>query len=299
MDELAGKVAVITGGVSGIGLGIAKAFAGAGAKIVLGYRREDHLADAKAWFDARPGCVLFPVRLDVTDRENWATAMDAAEAALGRIDILVNNAGISFPGRIDQASQDDWEWIMKVNFWGVVYGIQECLPRIRRHGAGGHILNVSSMAAYVAGAEIGLYATSKFAVRGLTESLRPALAGEGIGVSELAPGLTRSNIHHAAENRPAEFADTRFAPNPDQTRLFGELMSKGMDPEEVGRRTLQGMIENRPIIFSHPESRDEVREICEQIVAAFPTDIPPPERLAIEEHRRANKAGGGGLLHRD
>ena len=296
MESVEGKVVVITGGVSGIGLGIAKVFASAGMKIVLGYRRRDHLDEALAWFGARPELVVCPVPLDVTDRDAWRAALDTAEAEFGQIDVLVNNAGISFIGGIDQATYDDWEWIMKVNFWGVVNGITECLPRIRRHGRGGHIINVSSMAAYLSGAEIGLYATSKFAVRGLTEALRPAVAHLGIGVSELAPGLTRSNIHHAAEKRPAEFANTNFTPDAELIGKFGELMNMGMEPEEVGRRTLAGMKENRPIIFSHPESRDEVREICDAIVAAFPTDTPPPERAAIEEHRRAGKAKAGSIL---
>jgi NAD(P)-dependent dehydrogenase (short-subunit alcohol dehydrogenase family) len=296
MKTIAGRTAVITGAVSGIGLGIAKVFAAAGMKIVLGYRRRDHLDDAMAWFEQRPGSLVYPVELDVTDRGAWRATMDAAEAHFGQIDVLVNNAGISFVGSIDRATYDDWDWIMKVNFGGVVNGIMECLPRIRRHGRGGHIINVSSMAAYLPAAEVGLYSTSKFAVRGLTESLRPALAPHRIGVSELVPGLTRSNIHHAAEGRPAEYANTAFTPSPELVSQFGQMMSLGMDPEEVGRRTLAGMRENRPVIFSHPESRDEVREACDAIVAAFPTDTPPPERLAIEERRRAGKANAATII---
>lgn len=296
MENLAGKVAFITGGVSGIGLGIAKAFAGAGMKIVLGYRRQDHLEQALEWFARHPGYPVHSVRLDVTDREDWARAADAAEAAFGKIHVLVNNAGVSLIGPMEQATYDDWDWIMAVNFGGVVNGLVTCLPRIMRHGEGGHIVNVSSMAAFLAPGDVGLYAASKFAVRGLTEALRPSLARHEIGVSLLAPGLTQSNIHHSAAGRPAEFANTAYTADPEFEQQFSAMMAIGMDPDEVGVKTLAGVRQNKGLIFSHPEFREELREMFDEILAAFPDEPVPPARLAIEDHRRAAKKAAGGAL---
>jgi len=299
METVKGKVALISGAVSGIGLGIAKTLAGCGVKVALGYRREDHLDQAMQWFVQRPETEVLPVKLDVTDRVAWERAADETEARFGKIHILVNNAGTTFPGTIDRATIDDWEWIMKVNFYGVVHGVSACIPRIRSHGEGGHIVNVSSMAAYLPASEVGLYSTSKFAVRGLTASLRSTLASDNIGVSELAPGLTRSNIHHAAENRPAEYSNTQFKPDPDFTRMFGEIMNLGMDPEEVGRKVIAGILANQPVIFSHPEFREELRGLGDALVAAFPDEAVPPGRLAIEERRRMAATEGGSLVKGD
>jgi len=298
MEQLHGRTALISGAVSGIGLGIAKTLAREGAKIALGYRREDHLDAAMEWFAAEGFSDVLPVRLDVADTASWQSAADAAEGAFGKIHLLVNNAGTTFAGTIDKATADDWQWIMQVNFYGAINGLMACIPRIRRHGEGGHIVNVSSMAAYLPAAEVGLYSASKFAVRGLTASLRPTLAGDNIGVSELVPGLTRSNIHHAAENRPAEYGNTNFNPDPDFVRAFGEMMSLGMDPEEVGRKTVAGIRANIPVIFSHPEFREEFRELCEELIAAFPDEPVPPERQAIEDRRRAAGAGGGSVIEK-
>jgi NAD(P)-dependent dehydrogenase (short-subunit alcohol dehydrogenase family) len=286
MEQLRGKTALISGAVSGIGLGIAKTLAREGTKIALGYRRLDHLEAAMGWFKANGFSDVHPVRLDVADVESWRSAADETEAAFGKIHLLINNAGTTFAGTIDKATPDDWQWIMQVNFQGVVNGLMTCIPRIRRHGEGGHIVNVSSMAAYLPAAEVGLYSASKFAVRGLTAGLRPTLAGDNIGVSELAPGLTRSNIHHAAENRPPEFANTSFRPDPGFVHAFGEMMSLGMDPEEVGRKAVAGILANVPVIFSHPEFREEFRAACEELIAAFPDEPVPPERQAIEDRRR-------------
>lgn len=298
MEQLRGKTALISGAVSGIGLGIAKTLAREGTKIALGYRRKDHLDAAMEWFEAEGLRDVLPVQLDVADTASWQSAADATEKTFGKIHLLINNAGTTFAGMIDKATADDWQWIMQVNFYGVINGLMTCIPRIRQHGEGGHIVNVSSMAAYLPAAEVGLYSASKFAVRGLTASLRPALAGDNIGVSELVPGLTRSNIHHAAENRPAEYGNTSFNPDPAFVAAFGEMMSLGMDPEEVGQKTVAGIRANAPVIFSHPEFREEFREACEELIAAFPDEPVPPERQAIEDRRRAGAAGGGSVIEK-
>lgn len=289
MNDVAGKVAFVTGGVSGIGLGIAKVFAMAGMKVVITWRRQDHLDAAMAWFKARPGLAVHAIRLDVTDRDAMKRAAQETVRVFGNVHVLCNNAGISIFGPMDLATYEDWEWVMGVNFGGVVNGLVSFLPHLKAHGEGGHVINVASMAAFLAGPQAGLYTASKFAVRGLTECLRYNLAPYGIGVSLMCPGLTRSNIHEAALHRPEEFANTAFPPDPGLVQQLEELHSAGMDPLEVGEKTLRGMQRNDLYIFSHPEFEEEFREIFDGIIAALPDEAPDPRRLPIEALRRRAK----------
>jgi len=292
--EWKGKTALITGGVSGIGFGIARAFSAAGIDLILTYRNEDYRLEAEAWFKrharAMPRCVF----LDVTDRGRWAEV--AVE--VGPVHILVNNAGVSVFGPTDAASFADYDWIMGVNLGGVVNGLVTFIPRIKAQGQGGHVVNVASMAAYLPGPQAGIYTASKFAVRGLTESLRFNLASCGIGVSLMCPGLTRTHAWDSALRRPADFAASGFAP-PDRAMLeqFGAAFESGMDPLEVGEKTLAGMAENRAIIFTHPEFAEDFAEIYRDSVAALPNDPAPEGRLHIERLRReANRAAAAGKV---
>ncbi len=232
------------------------------------------------------------VELDVTDRAGWARVANQ----VGTVHILVNNAGVSVFGPTDEASYADYDWIMGVNFGGVVNGLVTFVPRIKAQGPGGHVVNVASMAAYLSGPQAGIYTASKFAVRGLTECLRYNLAPYGIGVSLMCPGLTRTNAWDSALKRPAAFADSGFAP-PDRAELeqFGTAFEAGMDPLEVGQKTLAGMTENRAVIFTHPEYAEDFAEIYRDSVAALPNEPVPEARQHIEQLRRAaNRAAAAG-----
>lgn len=286
MQDVNSKVAFITGGVSGIGLGIAKAFAAAGMKVVVTYRRQDHLDEAMAYFSAHPDQAVHAIRLDVTDREAMAHAADETERVFGKVHVLVNNAGISLFGPTDEATYEDYEWIMGVNFGGVVNGLVTFIPRIKAHGEGGHVVNVASMASFLPGPQGGIYTASKFAVRGLTECLRYNLAPHGIGVSLMCPGLTRSNIHESTLHRPRHLSNTAFPADPGFIKMLAELHSAGMDPLEVGAKTLRGMQRNDLYIFSHPEFREEFQELFDAIIAALPDEPADPKRVAVEEMRR-------------
>jgi len=281
-----GKTALITGGVSGIGFGIARAFCAAGIDLVLTYRNEDHRARAEAWFAGNHRPMPRFVELDVTDRAGWARVA----SQVGRVHVLVNNAGVSVFGPTDEASYADYDWIMGVNFGGVVNGLVTFVPRIKAQGQGGHVVNVASMAAYLSGPQAGIYTASKFAVRGLTECLRYNLAPYGVGVSLMCPGLTRTSAWDSALKRPAEFAASGFAP-PDRAELeqFGTAFEAGMDPLEVGEKTLAGMTENRGVIFTHPEYAEDFAEIHRDSVAALPNEPVPEARQRIEQLRRAAK----------
>lgn len=287
-----GKTAFITGGVSGIGFGIARAFSNAGMDLILSYRNKAYRAAAEEWFAERGRTVRF-VKLDVTDRVGFA----AAAAGAGKVHVLVNNAGVSVFGPTDEASYADYDWIMGVNFGGVVNGLVSFLPGMKAHGDGGHVVNVASMAAFCAGPQAGIYTASKFAVRGLTESLRYNLAPYGIGVSLMCPGLTRTNAWDSALKRPKGFAESGFAP-PDRGELeqFGTAFELGMDPLEVGEKTLAGMSANQGLILTHPDHREDIDEIYRTTLAALPNEPIPEGRAEIERLRReANRAAEAGM----
>ncbi len=287
-----GKTALITGGVSGIGFGIARAFCTAGIHLVLTYRNEDYRARAQAWFAGSGRPMPRFVQLDVTDREGWEAVSNQVE----QVHILVNNAGVSVFGPTDEASYADYDWIMGVNFGGVVNSLVTFVPRIKAQGQGGHVVNVASMAAYLSGPQAGIYTASKFAVRGLTECLRYNLAPYGIGVSLMCPGLTRTGAWDSALKRPAAFAASGFA-LPDRAELeqFGTAFEAGMDPLEVGQKTLAGMTANRAVIFTHPEYAEDFAEIYRDSVAALPNEPVPEGRQHIEHLRRAaNRAAAAG-----
>jgi NAD(P)-dependent dehydrogenase (short-subunit alcohol dehydrogenase family) len=290
--KFTGRTALITGGVSGIGFGIARAFSGAGIELILTYRDEGYRTAAARWFaeNGRPSPRF--AALDVTDRAAWAKLADE----VGPVHILVNNAGVSVFGPTDEASYADYDWIMGVNFGGAVNGLVTFIPRIKALGAAGHIVNVASMAAYLPGPQAGIYTASKFALRGLTESLRYNLAPYGIGVSLMCPGLTKTHAWDSALKRPARFAESGFAP-PDRAELekFGAAFDAGMDPLEIGEKTLAGMMENRAVIFTHPEFADDFTEIYQASIAALPQEPTPEGRLQIERLRRAaNRSAAAG-----
>jgi NAD(P)-dependent dehydrogenase (short-subunit alcohol dehydrogenase family) len=286
--KFAGRTALITGGVSGIGFGIARAFCTAGIELILTYRDEDLRSAAAQWFRDNGHPAPRFARLDVTDRRAWAQLADAA----GAVHILVNNAGVSVFGPTDEAHYADYDWIMGVNFGGAVNGLVTFIPKMKAQGTPGHIVNVASMAAYLSGPQAGIYTASKFALRGLTESLRYNLAPYGIGVSLMCPGLTRTDAWNSALKRPVTFAESGFAPpNRAELEKFGAAFEVGMDPLEVGNKTLAGMIENRVLIFTHPEFAEDFAEIYQASIAALPQEPVPEGRLQIERLRRAANRG--------
>jgi NAD(P)-dependent dehydrogenase (short-subunit alcohol dehydrogenase family) len=298
MKDLNGKTAFVTGGVSGIGLGIGKALARAGCRLALSYRNEAYREQALRWFADQGLDEPMMVRLDVTDRAGFAAAADAVEERFGKVHILVNNAGVSVFGATDEATYADYDWIMGVNFGGVVNGLVSFIPKLKAHGEEGHIVNVASMAAFLSGPQAGIYTASKFAVRGLTESLRYNLAPYGIGVSLMCPGLTRTSAWDSALKRPDDFAGSGFGElDVAQLTTFGKAFEAGMDPEEVGQKTVAGIRENKGLILTHPEHGEDFREIYESSMAALPQEEAPPERLEIERLRReANRAAAKGNL---
>ncbi|MEY2400073.1 MAG: hypothetical protein QOJ08_184 [Ilumatobacteraceae bacterium] len=282
MRNFAGKTAFVTGGASGIGLGISQALLSEGMNVVIGDVNEAHTDDARSKLE---GANVEFVRVDVTDRESVARAADAAVAAFGDIHVLCNNAGIAGGGAVADPGFADWDRAMAVNLGGAVNVVKTFVPLIRRHGNGGHVVNTSSIAGITAlPFEGGAYTTAKFAVRGLSESLRLSLAPEGIGVSVLCPGLTLTRILAAPDREDPNAKPMASEGDPDA--LFNS-MDGAMDPIEVGRAVVRGIRENLPYILSHGEFREEIRSLFDEIIEAFPTDQAVPEaRAAFERGRR-------------
>jgi NAD(P)-dependent dehydrogenase (short-subunit alcohol dehydrogenase family) len=289
MKDVQGKVAFITGAASGVGLGMATVFAGAGMKVVLADIRGAELDGAAQSLAAQPDAI-HTIRLDVTDRVAMARAADETERRFGKVHVLCNNAGINWFGPMDEATYDDWDWIMGVNLHGVINGLVTFIPRIKAHGEGGHIVNTASMAAFCAGPGAGIYTASKFAVRGISESLWYTLAPKNIGVSVLCPGLVRSQIYKSEEIRPAGLKHSAQLPTTEFTQRLGTVHESGMDPIEVGEKVLRAIRRNDLYILTHPDHKDEVRELFDIVIAAFPDEPVPPQRAAIEEGRRTQAA---------
>jgi NAD(P)-dependent dehydrogenase (short-subunit alcohol dehydrogenase family) len=269
MENVSGRVAVVTGGSSGIGRGIALAFARAGARTVVTGRRRDTL-DATAAAFAEEGLELHTISADVTDLDAMYAAADEVESRFGRVDILVNNAGIGLTGPVADATPDDWNWVIDVNIRGVGNGIQAFLPKIRAHGEGGHIVNTSSMAALMP-IVAGLYSMTKGAIVALSEAMHIELREAGIGVSAYCPGPVHSDIARNAAYRPEKYATSGYTPRSPESVATARLQPY-MTAEEAGDRVLQGVLRGDMFILTHPEFKEGVVTRHRAIEAAFPDE---------------------------
>ncbi|HZF25766.1 MAG TPA: SDR family NAD(P)-dependent oxidoreductase [Steroidobacteraceae bacterium] len=288
MKEIKGKIAFVTGGGSGIGLGLAKVLSEAGMKVAIADIRPDHLERALAELKGA-GHNVHGIELDVTDRKAMERAADETLRVFGKVHLVCNNAGVSIFGPMDQATYEDWDWIMGVNVDGVINGIQTFVPRIKAHGEGGHIVNTASMAGLIVGPGFGIYSASKFAVFGLTASLRYDLAPHNIGVSVLCPGFVRSNIHEAVLSRPNHLTRSGYRVSKEDIARLDQVLSVGMAPIDVAQRVLEGIRRNELYLFPHAEFKEELRELFDGILAALPVAAPDPKRMAMEDGRRARK----------
>ena len=275
MQQVEGRTAFVTGGASGIGLGMTTAFVGAGMNVVIADLRQDHIETARSQFAGNDR--VHAIELDVTDREGFTHAADEAQRVYGNVHVLCNNAGMGILGPVALARYDDWDWGLGVLIGGAVNGIQTFLPRLLAHGEGGHIVNTASMAGVLPIAGAAIYITAKAALIGLSEALRSELAGEGIGVSAFCPGPVRTNIREGGRARPARYGDSGY------TELERELEERPnsplwMDPVECGERVLAGIRRDDLYILTHREFREGADERFRAILASFPDEPLDDER---------------------
>lgn len=277
MKDVAGKVAFITGGASGMGLAMARSFSAAGMKVAIADIEQRALDTVAAEFAASNADII-TLQLDVTDRDAMERAADATEKAFGKVHVVCNNAGVAVGGSIDEMDYKDWDWVMGVNLGGVVNGVQTFTRRIEAHGEGGHFVNTASMAGHIALAGLSVYTTTKYAVVGLSESMRADLAQKNIGVSVLCPGVVRTNIFDSGRNRPGDLArdkDTAslvlMAGTTDAERnaRLGELLANALDPAVVGDMVLHAIVSDEFYVFTHPEIQQATSARSEDMAAAF------------------------------
>ncbi len=286
MKDLEGKVAFITGGASGIGFGMARAFLAAGMKVIIADFNRGNLDDARGQLKGSNAAHF--IEVDVADREAMARAADESERVFGKVHVLCNNAGIGGGPAIDDPEFEEWDFMMSVNLGGVVNGVKTFVPRIKAHGEGGHIVNTSSMAGMTPLANMGgCYTTTKFAVRGLTELLRMTLAPHNIGTSLLCPGFVHTRILDGQRipTQPKGWRDGGMGAMRDDLR---KLLVGAMDPLEVGERVLGAIRRNEPYVLPHSEFKPEMEELCQEILDAFPKDqVVTKERAEFEKARWA------------
>ena len=279
MKEFDGKVAFITGGGSGVGLGQAKVFGKAGCRVVIADIRDDHLQEGLAALQ-QLGVRCHSIRLDITDREAYAGAAEEVEKVFGQVELLFNTAGVSLFGPLEKSTYGDYDWQMNVNFGGVVNGIMTFVPRMIAHGKCGYIVNTASMGAFRGSDPAGIYCASKFAVLGLTEALRGALEKYHIGVSVLCPANVNTNIAEAIQTRPEKYSNSGYKFDDKVLQSLKTIYSAGKDPEELAREVMAAMARNQFYIIPYPESRAMLQAHFDQIIASLPPEDYDPEGVA-------------------
>jgi NAD(P)-dependent dehydrogenase (short-subunit alcohol dehydrogenase family) len=271
MQELKGKTAFVTGGASGIGLALGRAFARVGMQVMLADIEREAL-DGAVRDLAATGASVKGLVCDVSDRATVERAAAATFAAFGKVHILCNNAGVGVGGApVDQIAPTDWEWAIGVNLMGVIHGIAAFLPQIRRQGEGGHVVNTASMAGMMTAPMMSPYNVTKFGVVTLSEALAQELQGTGIGVSVLCPGWVNTAISDSARRRPERFgAPQALSPLGQERRAqIAALLRNGMSPDEVAARVMAAIRDDDLYVFTHPEMRAALEDRFRRILAAY------------------------------
>jgi NAD(P)-dependent dehydrogenase (short-subunit alcohol dehydrogenase family) len=269
MKDIAGRVAFVTGAAQGVGLGLARELARAGAHVVLADVQEEPLKRAAAEVAAL-GVRASAVTVDVTDRNSLAAAAERVRSEFGQVHILCNNAGIITPPKpISETTEGEWAWTLGVNLYGVINGVAAFLPLIREHGEGGHIVNTASIGGMQVGKgrNTGPYSVSKYGVVAFSESLAQELEGTNIGVSVLCPSAVNTAIFKSAARRPDRFGGPLAVEGNEA--YDRELREVGMLPDDVGKRVVAAIRADELFIFTHEHSRAWLAERFGRILAAF------------------------------
>jgi NAD(P)-dependent dehydrogenase (short-subunit alcohol dehydrogenase family) len=252
MRELTGRVAVVTGAGSGIGRGMALAFAEANMRVVVS---DIEIAEAeKVASEIRAtGKEALAVHTDVSKRQSVEELAERAYRELGSVELLCNNAGVSVFGPLDEQTDNDWRWVLSVNLEGVVNGLQAFVPRMKAQSGPKHVVNTASVAGIAALPGLGVYTATKYAVVGISETLRQEGARHELGCSVLCPGGVSTNILTCERNRPAELGQSR--PRREPAAVAADILSRARDPLWVGRRVRVGVENDEAYIFTDPRTR--------------------------------------------
>ncbi|NIP15874.1 MAG: SDR family NAD(P)-dependent oxidoreductase [Pseudomonadales bacterium] len=292
VDNFEGRTAVVTGGASGIGLALAERFAAAKMQVVLADIEEAALDKAVKRLEERQARVI-GVPTNTMVESSVAELADRAIAEFGKVHVLCNNAGVASLGArgrgIWEVPAADWEWVLGVNFYGVLYGIQAFVPHMLAHGEPGHIVNTASLAGLFPGG--GTYGVSKHAVLSLTETLYNDLKARGAAVSAsvLCPGFVSTRIAHAERNRPADLGIEQDDAGTELAAAAEALIAQGKDPAEIAQAVLEAVSRDNLYILPHPAWDDFVRARVDHVLDRHgPATLDPAELM-----RR--RAGGEAL----
>ena len=244
--DLTGKTALVTGAASGIGRETALAFARAGADLVVCDVNEPGLEQVAGAIRGL-GRGVFARRVDVSKADDVRALADAVHAERPAVDILMNNAGVAVGASFADTSLEDWQWVLSINLWGVIHGCHFFLPAMIRRGQGGHVVNVASAAGYLATSQLAAYATTKFAVVGLSEALRDELVPHRILVTTVCPGLINTPITTSARLRGDDAAAKRKL-------LVDVYQRRNYGPERVASNILKAIAKKRPVAPISPEA---------------------------------------------
>jgi NAD(P)-dependent dehydrogenase (short-subunit alcohol dehydrogenase family) len=275
IEDLSGKVAVVTGGASGIGLALAKRLKADGADVVIADREAPALAIAAKDLD------VVGLQADVRDEASLEALADAAIERFGRVDLVCANAGVSRMAAIERLTAQDWRWLFDVNVFGVVNTVRAFLPLLKANPDGGHILITASLSSLYPTRSQGAYASTKYAVAGFAETLALELEAEGarVGVSVLCPGPVRTNIGTSARNRGAEYASN--APAPEGIDIHEKAFRDSVDPrdwslpDDIAAQGIEGVKAGLFWVITHPRMMAPVLERHRRIEAAAGRTRPP------------------------
>ena len=270
MQNFRNKVAVVTGGASGIGLAMAERFAREGMKLVLADVEKERLDEVTARF-RKDGIEVLGVETDVSDAEQMDALGAATLDAFGAAHIVCNNAGVETTGLTWQLTTADWSWVIGVNLWGVIHGIRVFAPGLVAQGEG-HIVNIASMAGLVSVPGLGPYCVSKHGVVTLSETLHGELAATGskVGVSVVCPSWVQTGIFESDRNRPEALSNPqteRALQRRDQQRELGmAILSTGISASEVAEKVFDAIVEERLYVLTHDETVPAVQSRMTHIV---------------------------------
>lgn len=260
-----GKTTLISGAAGGIGFALAKEFGELGMNVVIADIDETALNEAKTQLESQNVNVL-ACKLDVTDYAQWESCVEQTIAAFGKLHMVVNNAGVGgVPGKIEQTDHALWRWVVDVNLMGVLYGTQAATPEIKRHGEGGWIVNVASMAGMMGVPYASAYSATKAAVVSMTESWAVELKPHNIHVSALCPAFVKTRIHESMRNKQDKYKsedESKEMDVADKARLkknFGQaaaLVESGIPAELLAKRVVEALNSGQQYIFTHPNYRD-------------------------------------------
>jgi NAD(P)-dependent dehydrogenase (short-subunit alcohol dehydrogenase family) len=269
MKDLRDKVAFITGGASGLGYAMAKAFGREGMKVMIADIEENALAKAvKELRESQVRCE--GVLCDVAERSSLQSAALKTVGTYGKVHVVCNNAGVAVGGEIGTIRERDWTWIMDVNLMGVIYGTETFLPLITSHGEGGHFVNTASMAGMFAPPGMEPYNATKFAVVAMSEGWRLQLEPRNIGVSVLCPGFVQTRIHQSQRAKPSRYgAQTEDAGLGADKEQAAQLVMSGIPADVVGARVVEAIKDNELYVFTHPEFRMVMEMRFQAIMAGF------------------------------